>query len=514
MSLLHNDKAIHWAEALGLSAAVHAGAAFLLFNFSVDLDRLIPDAPPERAELLITSLVLDTNALVSATNQAAGVEEVEEIDAANELNDGVNVDPELLEPVNPDENFADPVEPVDPVAEVVADIDEPEDITEPEALAEVEAPETVEEIEALEDVAAIEAPEDVAAVEAPEDVAAIEAPEDVAAVEAPEDIAPIEAPEDLAAVTIEPETIEGTDLADTAQAETAPEEIAPVEQAGDLTPEAISPLRPEVPELSPTGTAALGNAPQRLAAVAPAALSPERIAPRAVGIGTISTAAATRPTRSLPTVAPPAPGTPEAVVSELVNRIRANVSSTCLIAIPQQATNGAPELVIVTASEADVAPYAAAILDGVEPRPGQRSVLVDARQCAVLDYVRQNRSYPAFRMAFSLTEDQINSGDQLVGAIGRTAGRYVSLVIVDDNGVVQDLGQYLSFVGNEARFDVPLRRAGSARDTKQLLVAIGTNSRPSSVDAQNGQLATTYFEALNAEVGNNVPIVMLPFDVR
>ena len=48
MSLLHNDKAIHWAEALGLSAAVHAGAAFLLFNFSVDLDRLIPDAPPER----------------------------------------------------------------------------------------------------------------------------------------------------------------------------------------------------------------------------------------------------------------------------------------------------------------------------------------------------------------------------------------------------------------------------------------------------------------------------------
>ncbi|MDE0849833.1 hypothetical protein, partial [Yoonia sp.] len=145
MSLLHNDKAIHWAEALGLSAAVHAGAAFLLFNFSVDLDRLIPDAPPERAELLITSLVLDTNALVSATNQAAGVEEVEEIDAANELNDGVNVDPELLEPVNPDENFADPVEPVDPVAEVVADIDEPEDITEPEALAEVEAPETVEE---------------------------------------------------------------------------------------------------------------------------------------------------------------------------------------------------------------------------------------------------------------------------------------------------------------------------------------------------------------------------------
>ena len=201
-------------------------------------------------------------------------------------------------------------------------------------------------------------------------------------------------------------------------------------------------------------------------------------------------------------------------MSELVSRIRANVSDTCLIAIPQQAADGAPELVIVTASEADVAPYAEAILDGVEPRPGQRSVLLDPRQCAVLDYVRQNRSYPAFRMSFGLAADQIDSGDQLVGAVGGTAGRYVSLLLIDDNGVVQDLGQYLSFAGDEARFDVPLRRAGSARDTKQLLVAIGTNSRPQSVDVQNGQLAADYFEALNAEVGNNVPIVMLPFDVR
>jgi hypothetical protein len=139
---------------------------------------------------------------------------------------------------------------------------------------------------------------------------------------------------------------------------------------------------------------------------------------------------------------------------------------------------------------------------------------MDPRQCAVLDYVRQNRSYPAFRMSFGLEIDQINSGEQLTGAVGGTAGRYVSLIMIDDNGVVQDLGQYLSFVGDQARFDVPLRRAGAARDTKQLLVAIGTNSRPQSVDAQNGQLAEDYFAALAAEVGTNVPIVMLPFDVR
>ena len=472
------DKAIHWAEALGLSTIVHVGAAYLLFNVAIDLDGLVPEPEPERNDLLITSLVLDSNALISATSQTAGEEDADALDPANERNDGAAVEPETLDPVTPEDELAEAIEPVEPLEEVVPDVEDPSNGIEPEALAEVAA-------------------------------------------EIPEAVAPVDPIEQAAAVIEEPETLDGTDALAPVEPELVPEEIAPVEQASNLTPEPLSPLRPQAQTLAPAATSTLTNTASRLTAVAPTALQPERVVPRSTGIGTISTqeasAAAARPaapTRSLPTVAPPAPGTPEAVVSELVNRIRANVSDTCLIAIPQQAANGAPELVIVTASEADVAPYAEAILDGVEPRPGQRSVLVDARQCAVLDYVRQNRSYPAFRMSFGLAQDQIASGDQLVGAVGQTAGRYVSLILVDDNGVVQDLGQYLSFAGDEARFDVPLRRAGSSRDTKQLLVAIGTNVRPTSVDTQNGQLAADYFTALTDGVGNNVPIVMLPFDVR
>lgn len=473
------EKAIHWAEALGLSAVVHIGAAYLLFNVAIDLENLVPDAEPERNDLLITSLVLDTNALISATSQAAGEDDAEALDPANELNDGATIEPETLDPVTPEDDIADPidaVDPGDPVEEVVPETETPSDGSEPDALAEV-------------------------------------------AEDTPDAVDPVEPAEELAAVVEDPETVDGTDALIADDPALVPEEIAPVDQAATLTPEPVSPLVPETETLAATST--LSNSASRLTAIAPTAVQPERIVPRATGIGTISSSAATAaaaqppaPTRSLPTVAPPAPGTPEAVVSELVNRIRTNMSDTCLIGIPQQAANGAPELVIVTATEADVAPYAATILDGVEPRPGQRSVLVDARQCAVLDYIRQNRSYPAFRMSFGLAQDQIDSGDQLVGAVGRTAGRYVSLVLVDDNGVVQDLGQYLTFAGDEARFDVPLRRAGSSRDTKQLLVAIGTNTRPTSVDTQNGQLAADYFEALNAEIGNNVPIVMLPFDVR
>ncbi len=473
MSLRPNEKAIHWAEALGLSAVVHVGAAYLLFNFTVDLDRLIPEKTPERPDLLITSLVLDNNAIVSATSQSEGIENAEPIDAANEDLDGEFADPETLDPLTPTDDIVDPVVPEDPIDEVTPDIDQAENVTEPEVIPEVVEPDPAGD---------------------PDEV---EPPVEVAAVtETPDEIDPID----------------GTDPIDAP----APDTIDPIDQTTGNEPDPISPLQPQESD-APAATGSTTG--EQFASLSPTTgqASPERITPR-LGIGTISNAAATaaaaRPVRSLPTIAPPAPGTPEAVVSELVSRIRTNVSDTCLIAIPQMAANGAPELLILTASEADVAPYASAILDGIEPRPGQRSVLMDARQCAVLDYVRQNRSYPAFRMSFGLEIDQITSGDELTGAVGGTAGRYVSLIMIDDNGVVQDLGKYLSFVGDKAQFDVPLRRAGATRDTKQLLVAIGTNSRPQSVDAQNGQLASDYFDALASEVGTNIPIVMLPFDVR
>jgi len=106
------------------------------------------------------------------------------------------------------------------------------------------------------------------------------------------------------------------------------------------------------------------------------------------------------------------------------------------------------------------------------------------------------------------------SGQALLqGAIG-PGGNYVSLLLVDDNGVVQDLNTYLSFAAGEVRFEVPLRRAGNARDTSAMLIAVASDSRPATLDTQNGQEADVFFAALRAELGSNIPIVMIPFDLR
>ncbi|MEL6640521.1 MAG: hypothetical protein AAFP98_04280 [Pseudomonadota bacterium] len=184
-----------------------------------------------------------------------------------------------------------------------------------------------------------------------------------------------------------------------------------------------------------------------------------------------------------------------------------------MIAIPQQ-QNGTVGLQIFAADDAAVGAYSNEILAGLSPRPPQSTILVDPRQCAALDYIRGTAGYPTGPMALGLDAARIDSGTELTGRLSGTGGRNITLVLVDDNGVTQDLGNYLTVGVNTARFAAPLRRAGVARDTRQLLLAIGTATRPTSSSRQNGQLAEDYFGALTTEIAGRATITVAPFDVR
>ena len=456
-----SGRAIHWAEAFGLSAAVHVGVVFFALDFINDI-RFIPDAEDQRPDLLVTSLVLDADTLAAATMTAP---------------DSAAGSTEAPDPLAPDE--------VPPEDTLTAIEPEPDVAPEPE-------PEAAEDPEAPP--------------ETPDTAEAVE-PEKVT----PEEVAPAEIAETAPEAAI-PDAV-------TPEPALAPEPLAPVAEAA-VAPDALSPLRPQndtlaavapSPGLSPGATALAPVSPS----VAPVTLAPS--------VATAVTTVAPRETRpalppapiaARPATPPPPPGSPQAVVAELVAKIRASVGQPCLIALPRQAADGAPELVLLSSSETAIAELATELLDGVDPPPGQSSVLIDDRQCAALNYVRENPAYPAFRLTAGLATDQLSGQAQLQGAIGRAGGNYVSLLLIDDNGVVQDLNDYLTFAAGEARFDVPMRRAGNPRDTQPLLLAIASTTRPATLNIQNGQLAETYFNALRGELGINAPLVLMPFDLR
>ncbi len=320
--------------------------------------------------------------------------------------------------------------------------------------------------------------------------------------------------------------------------ETQTEETEPqVAEGSNEEPEVLAPVGPDTPQvLSPTTVApqtATTLRPENGAAipvapttsVASTTLSGQQgtvITAAPVSAVTPSNGASVSPRSTLPsplptpTVQAPTPDgtTAGGAVGELITRIRGQLSNPCLLAIPQQGADGVPELVLIGSDEAAMGAFANAVLDGLTPAPTQRRVLTDSRQCAALNYVRENQAYPTFRLALELEETTVATGETLNGRITNTAGRYISLLLVDDNGVVSDLGDDLSFTANAARFNPILSRTGPARDTSPLLIALATAARPATLNPQNGQLAADYFPALAEEIGVNIPMVLGTFDVR
>ena len=350
----------------------------------------------------------------------------------------------------------------------------------------------------------------------PGETLAAVAPED------PETIRP-EDPEQLAAV--EPETIQPEEAAERVTPEgTEPEELIGAEQTAGI------PDMPE-PEVIPSieGT-------ERVSASEVANSAPEVFRPLALdgaGAGTLSPIptvntgggerlAAIPPTRlppqtaTAPTPAPPAtpPSPAELEFRELVQQIRGRLADPCLVALPRRAPEGSPLVALVSDDEAAILRLRSDVLEPSAIPLDATSFLIDARQCPAINFARAQPTYPAFRLALTLTQAEIQSGESLTGVIENTGGRYTTLLLIDDNGVVQDLRRFISFTGGRAIFDVPMTRNAPARDTGQILLAIATDGRPATVDTLAGNLAEAFFPPLEDEIGTAAAIALRPFYVR
>jgi hypothetical protein len=301
-----------------------------------------------------------------------------------------------------------------------------------------------------------------------------------------------------------------------------PEAIDPLagleaETIAAVDPTSLSPIRPEEGDgggsLAPVGMAAVQAVVpvDGGASIVPDALPPTEFTPETVAA-----------VQSLPAVAPPpqaaadpdAAEGPPGAVDEFILRIRGQLSLPCLVATPRRDPAGDVALEFMAANEADILTFSRDLLADVATPPPQRNVLVDPRQCSALNFVREGARYPTFPLAIAVQAEVVTSGERLVGALQGARGQYVSMIVIDDNGVVQDLSAYLSFSGDTVNFDIPMSRFGPARDTQQLLMAMATPGRPVALDTHNGVLATEFFPALRATVDRNTPLAMIPFRLQ
>jgi len=93
----------------------------------------------------------------------------------------------------------------------------------------------------------------------------------------------------------------------------------------------------------------------------------------------------------------------------------------------------------------------------------------------------------------------------------------ISLLLIDDDGVVQDLGSFLKFRPGYAGFDIPMTLQGSPVETRQILMALSTRSRLKSLGSLSGGQAQDVFPKLALEIllqGGGEDVALVGFSVR
>ena len=381
---------------------------------------------------------------------------------------------------------------------------------------EVVTPTEVEDIAPVQDVESLEPATDVPALES-ETIEATPELETVTPLPEVETVTAAPDPETVGLATTEPET--------TAPLRPAPEVAAPVsnnplisERPTALLPETVETVAPVATRVPPVGQSDAGadvvallprdtitSVTPPIERIAPSTETPDRtvarVTPRA------------EPNRPRPAAVTP-PSAQDLAIGELLGRIRASPSYDCLIALPRKDGDTGVGLALIAASDREISEFVDTVLTAEDADIRQTRNFVDPRQCPALTFVRQNRDYPATRLGILLQRNEVESGERITGRVRGTAGKYVVLLLVDSNGVVQDLRRFVTFTGNTANFNVPVNRDGFARDTSQLLLAIATQSPLTQISDRSGQLAQDVFRDLEGELATGAALTIATFEVR
>jgi len=443
-----------WVSAMGVSSVAHGAFVLALMSGLSDLNRPKPE-DPRRPDFVITLDRLDSDTL-AGIEEREGTAGAEEDEPSETLEATPAEDPESLtsapaaEPETVEPEAPEPVEP------------EPEEIAEDQGdTVEPIIPETANAAETL-------TPETIA----PDNLEPSIAPDMQA------DLA-----EKVTALPVESSPI----IAETIAAGTAGAETA-----------TALPVAPETQSLNGISAFDGGNEVQSISveSVRSAALAPPPTAPQPA-----------------PPPAPPA-SAQDLAIGDLMRVIRAAPPESCLIALPRRDGADAVGLALLSAEDSAMSAYAEQVLTGENAGLRQTRTLVDPRQCPALDFIRQNKDYPATRLGLRLDNRELQSGGRLTGILRGTSGRYVTLLLVDNNGVVQDLQRFLSFSGNFTRFDVPVTLAGPVRDTGHLLIALATRRSPTQIKERAGQFAEDVFAGLEDDLESNAALAVSTFDLR
>lgn len=338
-------------------------------------------------------------------------------------------------------------------------------------------------------------------------------------------VAPARAATEASSVTpTRPSAPSVTSVKSTAQVVTAVPKQAPGLSPPALAPVAVAPVSVATAPAPATATVAPVSpisAPDRAAVQPVAAVSaaaPETVAAVAEPVPSLPPRADT-PARD--GIAAPEPDqTPQENVQtyqSVLDVLAEMPKAPCFAALPTLSDESAFQLEVFAQTTQELSAFASALAAKIGQPPNTTMKPISAAQCAAAAYVIDGPAYPRFDLFFDIPQREIKSGEALEGRIGNTSGGFISFLVIDDEGTVQDLAGYLQFVPGGAKFRIPLSLTGSPVVTQQLLMAISTPALLQTVIDMNGTKADDFFPALAAELrskGQSEDVALVAFSVE
>jgi hypothetical protein len=121
-------------------------------------------------------------------------------------------------------------------------------------------------------------------------------------------------------------------------------------------------------------------------------------------------------------------------------------------------------------------------------------------QCEALSFARSVSPDPVAQLPITSDSAEISSGAELSGAIHNFSRKWLYLVVVDDEGTVQELHDISRNADGTIGFRAPLTLTDGPVDTVQLLLAIASDSALETFAQREGENARPYFAALASEI--------------
>lgn len=143
-------------------------------------------------------------------------------------------------------------------------------------------------------------------------------------------------------------------------------------------------------------------------------------------------------------------------------------------------------------------------------------VVTDA-QCAALAFAVGLEGYPEPSLLVELAVPEIASGKELSGRIANLSRKRLYLVVVDDEGKVQEVQNLFLESEGTVGFRAPLTLTDGPVGTEQLLVAIASDEALETFSLQEGKQAAAFFDELRAEIrrrGNTIDFGIASVIVR